>query len=110
MKWFNEVKSITPKQDATWYVKWSVSIIMLLGMAVGRGTGNPNSMIMLLGMAVGRGTGNPEWQIYDTAASWIGALGWYWVGYKWGDRAMQLVNGVMLFILTVGLIKQLNLI
>ncbi len=92
MKWFNEVKSITPKQDATWYVKWSVSIIMLVGMAPGRGTGNP------------------EWQIYDTAASWIGALGWYWVGYKWGDRAMQLVNGVMLFICTVGLIKQLNLI
>ena len=92
MKWFNEVKSITPKQDVTWYVKWTVSIIMLFGMALGRGTGNP------------------EFQIYDTAASWIGALGWYWVGYRWGDRAMQLVNGVMLFILTVGLLKQLNIV
>jgi len=92
VSWLKEVKSITPKQDATWYVKWTVSIIMLLGMALGRGTGNP------------------EWQIYDTTASWIGALGWYWVGYKWGDRAMQLVNGVMLFICTVGLIKQLNLL
>lgn len=92
MKWLNEVKSITPKQDATWYVKWTVSIIMLFGMALGRGTGNP------------------EFQIYDTAASWIGALGWYWVGYRWGDRAMQLVNGVMLFILTVGLLKQLNIV
>lgn len=87
----NEVPSVTPKQDITWYVKWTVSIIMLTGMALGRGTGNP------------------EFQIYDTAASWIGALGWYWVGYKWGDRAMQLVNGVMLFICTVGLINQLNL-
>ena len=92
MKWLNEVRSITPKQDATWYVKWTVSIIMLFGMALGRGTGNP------------------EYQIYDTAASWIGALGWYWVGYRWGDRAMQLVNGVMLFILTVGLLKQLNIV
>jgi membrane protein DedA with SNARE-associated domain len=92
MKWLNEVRSITPKQDATWYVKWTVSIIMLFGMALGRGTGNP------------------EFQIYDTAASWIGALGWYWVGYRWGDRAMQLVNGVMLFILTVGLLKQLNIV
>jgi membrane protein DedA with SNARE-associated domain len=91
MKWLDGVKSITPKQDATWYVKWTVSIIMLFGMALGRGTGNP------------------EFQIYDTAASWIGALGWYWVGYKWGDRAMQLVNGVMLFICTVGLLNQLNL-
>jgi membrane protein DedA with SNARE-associated domain len=92
MKWLNEVRSITPKQDATGYVKWTVSIIMLFGMALGRGTGNP------------------EFQIYDTAASWIGALGWYWVGYRWGDRAMQLVNGVMLFILTVGLLKQLNIV
>lgn len=92
MKWLNEVRSITPKQDATWYVKWTVSIIMLFGMALGRGTGNP------------------EFQIYDTTASWIGALGWYWVGYRWGDRAMQLVNGVMLFILTVGLLKQLNIV
>lgn len=89
MRQFN---SITPKQDITWYVKWTVSIIMLAGMALGRGTGNP------------------EYQIYDTTASWIGALGWYWVGYRWGDRAMQLVNGVMLFILTVGIIKQLNII
>jgi membrane protein DedA with SNARE-associated domain len=92
MKWLNEVRSITPKQDDTWYVKWTVSIIMLFGMALGRGTGNP------------------EFQLYDTAASWIGALGWYWVGYRWGDRAMQLVNGVMLFILTVGLLKQLNIV
>lgn len=87
----NEPASVTPKQDITWYVKWTVSIIMLVGMALGRGTGNP------------------DYQIYDVAASWIGALGWYWVGYKWGDRAMQLVNGVMLFIATVGLINILNL-
>jgi hypothetical protein len=90
-KWIDQAVSVTPKQDITWYVKWTVSIIMLTGMALGRGTGNP------------------DLQIYDIAASWIGALGWYWVGYKWGDRAMQLVNGVMLFICTVGLINQLNL-
>ena len=80
------------KQDITWYVKWTVSIIMLVGMALGRGTGNP------------------EFQVYDTAASWIGALGWCWVGYKWNDRAMQLVNGVMILICTFGLIQQLNLL
>lgn len=83
---------IWKNKDSTWYVKWTVSIIMLVGMAVGRGTGNP------------------EYQIYDTAASWIGALGWYWVGYRWEDRAMQLVNGVMLFICTVGLVRQLSLL
>lgn len=80
----------TTKRDSTWYVKWAVSIIMILGMALGRGTGNPHL------------------QIYDTAASWIGAIGWFWVGYKWNDRAMQLVNGIMICICTVGLLKQLN--
>lgn len=78
-------------KDATWYVKWAVSIIMILGMALGRGTGNPNL------------------QIYDTAASWIGAIGWFWVGCKWNDRAMQLVNSIMIFICTVGLLKQLHI-
>jgi hypothetical protein len=85
MKWLIELKN----QDSTWYIKWSVSIIMLVGMALGRGTGNP------------------DYQVYDTAASWIGALGWLWVGYRWNDKAMQLVNAVMVLICTFGLIQQL---
>lgn len=80
----------TTNRDATYYVKWTVSIIMILGMALGRGTGNP------------------DLQIYDTAASWIGAVGWFWVGYKWNDRAMMLVNSIMICICTVGLLNQLH--
>ena len=60
---------------------------------------------MLAGMALGRGTGNPDYQWIDIVCSWIGALGWMWVGFKWNDRAMQLVNGVMVVICSVGLIK-----
>ena len=80
------------KKDLTWYIKWSVSIIMLVGMALGRGTGNP------------------ELIKYDTMASWIGAAGWMYVGVVWKDRAMILVNLVMIAINTVGLINQLNLL
>lgn len=79
-------------RDITWYVKWTVSIIMLAGMALGRGTGNP------------------EFQVYDTAASWIGAVGWMWVGFRWKDRAMQLVNGVMVLICTAGLLQQFHIL
>jgi hypothetical protein len=56
MSFKNQIQSVTPKYDITWYV-------------------------------------------------WIGAAGWWWVGYKWNDRAMQLVNGVFLFVLTGGLLR-----
>ena len=29
-----EIKSITPKGDLTWYVKWVSSIVILIGMAL----------------------------------------------------------------------------
>lgn len=80
------------QQDHIWYIKWSVSIIMLVGMALGRGTGNADLII------------------YDTIASFIGAVGWMYVGLRWNDRAMLLVNAVMVCINTVGICNQLHLI
>lgn len=77
-------------QDHIWYTKWAVSIIMLLGMALGRGTGNPHLLI------------------FDTTASWIGAVGWMYVGYRWNDRAMILTNLVMAGINTIGIFNQLT--
>jgi hypothetical protein len=79
---------VTPKYDITWYVKWAVSCILLFGVAIGP-----------------RGAGIVGWEWVDLVCSWIGALGWWWVGYKWNDRAMQLVNGVFLFVLTIGLFR-----
>lgn len=80
------------QQDHIWYIKWGVSIIMLVGMAMGRGTGNPDLLI------------------YDTMASWTGAVGWMYVGIRWNDRAIILVNLVMAVINTIGICNQLNLI
>ena len=79
---------VTPKYDITWYVKWIVSSILLFGVAIGP-----------------RGAGIVGWEWVDVVCSWIGALGWWWVGYKWNDRAMQLVNGVFLFVLSIGLFR-----
>ena len=79
---------VTPKYDITWYVKWAVSIILLFGVAIGP-----------------RGAGLTGYEWVDVVCSWIGAVGWWWVGYKWNDRAMQLVNGVFTFVLTIGLMR-----
>lgn len=77
------------QQDHIWYIKWGVSVIMLVGMALGRGTGNPDLLI------------------YDTMASWIGAVGWMYVGYRWKDNAMILVNFIMGIINTIGIYNQM---
>lgn len=82
------INSVTPKYDITWYVKWCVSIILLFGLAIGP-----------------RGAGLVGWEWVDVVCSWIGAAGWWWVGYKWNDRAIQLINGVFLFALTGGLLR-----
>lgn len=79
---------VTPKYDVTWYVKWAVSIILLFGLAIGHRGANIEGLAWM-----------------DTVCSWIGALGWWWVGYKWNDRAMQLINGVFLFVLTISLFR-----
>lgn len=75
---------LVTKYDITWYIKWSTSIIMLAGIAV-------------------RATGISHLQWIDVVCSWIGAVGWLYVGYRWNDRAMMMVNGTITLILTAGL-------
>ena len=84
-----KIISFFKDQDHIWYIKWSVSIIMLVGMAMGRGTGIH------------------ELLIFDTIASWIGAVGWMYVGYRWKDNAMILVNFIMGIINTIGIYNQM---
>ena len=79
------------QQDHVWYIKWSVSIIMLVGMALGRGTGNADLII------------------YDAIASWIGAVGWMYVGIRWNDKAIILVNFIMAIINAVGIATMMGL-
>ncbi len=67
------VKSATPKQDFSWYIKWISSFFILASMSM---------------------RGVEGLQMYDLILSLIGVAGWMWVGFLWKDRALILLNGV----------------
>lgn len=79
-------KSATPKGDITWYIKWASSIIVLCAVTI-------------------RASGIPELHWLDVLGSWIGAMGWFVVGFMWKDRALMLLNGVIGVILLSGLLN-----
>ena len=80
------IKSVTPKGDLTWYIKWASSIIVLFAVTI-------------------RAAGIPELHWIDVLGSWLGSVGWFVVGMMWKDRALILLNGVLAIILAAGLIK-----
>jgi len=80
------LESITPKYDITWYVKWAASIIILIGITV-------------------RASGIVQLQWVDLMCSWIGAVGWFYVGFKWNDRALMVLNAVIGIILFAGILR-----
>lgn len=77
-------KSATPKYDLSWYVKWTASAIMLIAMSF-RG-----AQVL------------PQ---FDLLLSFVGCLGWLWVGVLWKDRALIILNAVAVVILFSGLLK-----
>ena len=81
-----KVNSVTPKYDITWYVKWIASIIVLIGITI-------------------RASGVTQLQWLDIVCSWIGAVGWFYVGFKWNDRALMVLNGVIGVILFAGILR-----
>jgi hypothetical protein len=86
MKVENKLDSITPKGDITWYIKWIASVITLIAVSV-------------------RSTGLSDLYWIDMVGSWIGAVGWFVVGFMWKDRALIILHGVMGVILFSGLLK-----
>lgn len=81
-----KIDSVTPKYDITWYVKWIASLIALIGITI-------------------RASGLVQFQWIDILCSWIGAVGWFFVGFKWNDRALMVLNGVIGVILFAGLLR-----
>jgi len=77
-------KKITPRHDLSWYIKWVSSFLILAAVAC-RSTG-------VLPM-------------FDLWFSVMGTIGWFAVGMLWHDRALILLNGVLVVILTMGLMK-----
>ena len=76
-------KKVTPKYDLSWYIKWTASFIILVGMAFTSADIQPYNMWFHL----------------------IGVIGWGIVGYLWHDRALIFINGVATFIFLTGLVS-----
>ena len=77
-------KKITPNYDLSWYIKWIASVLILVAVCF-------------------RAAGG--FHIYDLVVSFIGTLGWLWVGYLWHDRALIMLNGALSTLLFTGIIK-----
>lgn len=75
-------KKITPKGDLSWYIKWTSSFIILIGMALTSAGMTPYNLFFHL----------------------IGVIGWGIVGMLWHDRALIFINGVATFIFFSGII------
>ena len=75
-------KSATPKQDLSWYVKW-ISVFLILFATVARSVGTMPQVDMWFGL--------------------FGTIGWAWVGYLWHDRALLVLNVVLITLLALGL-------
>ena len=75
-------KKITPKGDLSWYVKW-ISVVLILIATVARSIGTMPHVDMWFGL--------------------FGTLGWAWVGYLWHDRALLVLNVILVTLLVLGL-------
>jgi len=75
-------KKITPKGDLSWYVKW-LSVVLILIATVARSIGTMPHVDMWFGL--------------------FGTLGWAWVGYLWHDRALLVLNVILVTLLVLGL-------
>ena len=77
-----KIHKVTPGYGASWYIKWTASIILLIGMVLTALDLTPINLGFQL----------------------VGVTGWFVVGYMWHDRAMMVVNAVAIFIFLVGIL------
>lgn len=82
-------KKVTPTGTLDWYVKWASSIVILIAIAFRASE--------LSHMA-------------DLILSTIGVSGWLYVAMVWKDRALIMVNGVALVMLSTGLLSKIALL
>ena len=77
---------VTPYKDISWYVKWTASYILIVA-----------TIINATGM----------YHTYDVALSAVGTGMWAYVGYRWNDRALIILNTVGLSIYANGVVVYL---
>lgn len=88
------VKSATPKQDLSWYIKWISSFFVLSAVMMRSATGDSPEVVANLRLA-------------DQILSLIGCAGWTVVGFLWKDRALIVLNAIIVFALLTGLMRYL---
>tara|TARA_B100000900_G_scaffold350708_1_gene317405 strand:+ start:98 stop:418 length:321 start_codon:yes stop_codon:yes gene_type:complete len=77
-------KKVTPKGDLSWYIKWA-SVFFILFATVARSVGTMPHVDMWFGL--------------------FGTLGWAYVGYLWHDRALLVLNAILVTVLVMGLMN-----
>ena len=77
------IEKVTPRFDKTWYIKWIASLLILIATAA-RSVGGIPHIDLWFGL--------------------FGTLGWLWVGLLWHDRALILLNIVLVTLIGVGLV------
>jgi len=80
---------LTPLYDITWYVKWVGTVFLILAVS-SRSAGD-----------------NAIPHIYDLCFSLSGLGCWFFVAFKWHDRALMTVNAICLPLLLTGIIREI---
>ena len=78
-------KKITPKGDLSWYVKW-ISVAFIIVAVLCRSVEEVP-------------------KFYDVVFSTIGTAGWLYVGCQWHDRALIVLNTILLTMLASSLFR-----
>ena len=78
-----EWKKLTPVGTLDWYIKWSASFIILIGMALTSINVTP----------------------FNLYFHFVGVVGWLIVGFMWHDRALMVVNSVAAMIFLMGILR-----
>ena len=79
------VKKVTPLHDRTWFVKW-ISVGLICAAVLCRSVEEVPKM-------------------YDVIFSALGTAGWLYVGFSWHDRALIVLNTILLSMLATGLFR-----
>lgn len=79
------MEKVTPTYTLDWYIKWVSSIFVIVAVLCRSIEEVP--------------------RVYDLCFSTLGTLGWMAVGLLWHDRAIIVLNAVILFVLSGGLIR-----
>ena len=84
--WHEEIELIKTK-GSVWYIKWLATIIVIIAVMCRSVEEVP--------------------RIYDQSFSFLGTALWLWVGLQWKDRALTVLNSVLMFVLGAGLLRSI---